>query len=149
MSTTLRKEPTKPTEPTENDCCKHELLKAMGNAIAAIAKEKGIVITLAEVTRHTNNYFELTIKASVLEEKEVGEFYNQKLDEYNKDYENWIHEKDCIKFGITEEQRALAEENYYKHRKETGYTYPELKKREEFYKEMADSIKSTPIIEVA
>jgi len=146
---TLRKEPVKPIAPTENDSCKHELLKAMGNAITAIAKEKGIIITIAEVTRHTNDYFELTIKASVLEEKEVGEFYNEKLKQYNTDFNKWVHERDCIKFGITEEQRIVAEEKYYAHRKENGYVYPEIKKREEFYAEAAIESPQSPIIEVA
>ena len=142
----VRTEPVAPVKPEVSETAKFELIKAMGVAIAAIAKEKGVFITLAEVTG--DEKFEMVIKCVIPEDKKTWDTYEDARSKYTLDWQNWSHERDCEKFGISEAQRVAAEEKYYAHRKETGYKYPEAKPREEFYKEAGESSQS-PIIEVA
>jgi len=142
----VKPEPISPERPETSETAKFELIKAMGVAIAAIAKEKGVFITLAEVTG--DEQVEMTIKCVIPEDKKIWDKYNEQKSKYNTDWTNWRHETDCEKYEITEEQRIEAENKYYEFRKETGYKYPESKTREDFYKEAGGSSQS-PIIEVA
>ena len=100
----VRPEPISPERPEQNDEYKFELVKAMGVAIAAIAKEKSVFITDAEVKRNTDDYWELEIKAVVPKDKEIGTKYNAELRKYWNDRTEWEIEMYCEKFNITEEQ---------------------------------------------
>ena len=71
----VRPEPVSPERPEQNDEYKFELVKAMGVAIAAIAKEKSVFITDAEVKRNTDDYWELEIRAVVPKDKDAGAEY--------------------------------------------------------------------------
>jgi len=129
----VRDQPIEPNRPEISEQTKYTLIKAMGVAIAAIAKEKDVLITSAQIDKSDGN--ELIIKVVVPSAKKMWDDYNSAKSEYNADFSNWIKERDCEKFGITENQRKNAEEKYYAYRKSTDYEYPEKKTREDFYKE--------------
>lgn len=117
----VRPEPISPERPEQNDEYKFELIKAMGVAIAAIAKEKSVFITNAEVKRNTDDYWELEIKAVVPKDKEIGEKYNKNLRQYWNDHTAWEIELYCEKFNITEEQYKETLSEYNEYCKETDY----------------------------
>ena len=106
----VRPEPISPERPEQNDEYKFELVKAMGVAIAAIAKEKSVFITDAEVKRNSDDYWELEIRAVVPKDKETGAKYNADLRKYWNDHTAWEIEMYCEKFGITEEQYNKTKE---------------------------------------
>lgn len=144
----VRPEPISPKRPEQNDEYKFELVKAMGVAIAAIAKEKSVFITDAEVKRNSDDYWELEIKAVVPKDKETGAKYNDEKTKYDEEYSNWVNERDCEIYKITEAQREKAEKEYYAFRKAENYVYPPTKSKEEFYKKEGENSQSQ-IIEVA
>jgi len=143
----VRPEPISPERPEQNDEYKFELIKAMGVAIAAIAKEKSVFITDAEVKRNSDDYWELEIKAVVPKDKDAGIKYNNQLRQYWKDLSLWEQELYCEKFGITEEQYKETCEKYLQYCRDTDYR-TRMEKMQFFESKHPISIPS-PIIEVA
>lgn len=131
----MKTEPVEPVKPEQNKKAKHELTIAMAAAITAVAKIKGVKINHAEI--EGGSPFKCSIELVIEDDEKVWEEYEKKYSSYTKEWTTWKHEQDCIKFGITEEQRQIAEKKYYEFRKETGYKFPEIKPLEEFYKEVA------------
>jgi lipopolysaccharide export LptBFGC system permease protein LptF len=143
----VRPEPISPERPEQNDEYKFELIKAMGVAIAAIAKEKSVFITDAEVKRNTDDYWELEIKAIVPKDKAAGDEYNKALRKYWNDRTEWEIEMYCEKFNITEEQYKETLSEYNEYCKETDYRNRVEKMR--FYESKHPVFVNSPIIEVA
>jgi len=137
-------EPIRPIEPTKNEVAKFELIKAMGVAIAAIAKEKAVAIASA-VVEENDGYYEMVIKCNVPSDKNEWEVYEAAKRKYADDHKKWVDAEDCKKFGITEKERANAEEAYNKFRRENGYPYPEIKRKEDFYQEISNAKKISPV----
>ena len=142
----VRPEPVSPERPEQNDEYKFELVKAMGVAIAAIAKEKSVFITDAEVKRNSDDYWELEIKAIAPSDKDAGKEYNAALRKYWNERNAWEIEMYCEKFGITEEQYKETLSEYNEYCKETDYRNRVDKMR--FY-ESKHPVFVSPIIEVA
>ena len=143
----VRPEPVSPERPEQSDESKFELVKAMGVAIAAIAKEKSVFITDAEVKRNSDDYWELEIKAVVPKDKEIGNEYNKALRKYWNDREKWEIEMYCEKFGITEEQYQETRNAYNEYCKESDYRTRMDKMR--FFESKHPVFVNSPIIEVA
>lgn len=143
----VRPEPVSPERPEPSDEAKFELVKAMGVAIAAIAKEKSVFITDAEVKRNSDDYWELEIKAVVPKDKEAGNKYNKELRKYWNDHTAWETEMYCEKFGITEEQYNKTKEEYNEYCKETDYRTRMEKMK--FFESKHPIFVQSPIIEVA
>jgi hypothetical protein len=114
--------PIEPKRPEDNDAAKFELVKAMGVAIAAIAKEKEVFITEAEITRNSNDYWELSIKAVVPGDKKTGDEYNKELRIYWTENEKWIKNGIMKKFGFTETQYKEAEKAWQEYASNTNYS---------------------------
>ncbi len=136
-------EPVRPEEPTKNDAAKFELIKAMGVAISAIAKEKGVFISSATVEE--NAYYELTIKCHIPTDKKEWDDFEAATKKYAEDHEKWIDATDCEKFGITEKERYEAEKAYNEFRRANGYPYPEVKRKIDFYQETGNAKKISQI----
>ena len=143
----VRPEPVPPERPEPSDEAKFELVKAMGVAIAAIAKEKSVFITDAEVKRNTDDYWELEIKAVVPKDKAAGDEYNKELRKFWNDHTAWEIEMYCEKFNITEEQYKETLSEYNEYCKETDYRNRVDKMR--FYESKHPVFVNSPIIEVA
>lgn len=143
----VRPEPVSPERPEQSDESKFELVKAMGVAIAAIAKEKSVFITDAEVKRNSDDYWELEIKAVVPKDKEIGNEYNKALIKYWNDHTAWEIEMYCEKFGITEEQYNKTKDEYLEYCKETDYRTRMEKMR--FFESKHPVFVNSSIIEVA
>ena len=143
----VRPEPVSPESPEQSDESKFELVKAMGVAIAAIAKEKSVFITDAEVKRNSDDYWELEIKAIVPSDKAAGKEYNPALRKYWNDRTAWEIEMYCEKFGITEEQYNKTKDEYNEYCKETDYRTRMDKMR--FFESKHPIFVNSPIIEVA
>lgn len=143
----VRPKPISPERPEQNDEYKFELIKAMGVAIAAIAKEKSVFITDAEVKRNTDDYWELEIKAIVPKDKAAGDEYNKALRKYWNDQTAWEIEMYCEKFNITEEQYKETLSEYNEYCKKTDYRNRVDKMR--FYESKHPVFVPSPIIEVA
>lgn len=143
----VRPEPICPERPEPSDEAKFELIKAMGVAIAGIAKEKSVFITDAEVKRNTDDYWELEIRAIVPKDKELGANYNKALREYWDDRSKWEKEMYCEKFDITKEQFDETTDEYNVYCKETDYRTRMDKMK--FFASKYPIFESSPIIEVA
>lgn len=118
----MRPEPVQPVKPEENDAARFELIKAMGVAIAAIAKEKAVFITEAEVKKTTDDFMELTIKCVVPEDKNAGDKYNKDMRQYWADHEKWETDLYCDKFGFNQEQYTEARSAYNQYCRDTNYS---------------------------
>lgn len=143
----VRPEPISPERIEPSDEAKFELVKAMGVAIAAIAKEKSVFITDAEVKRNSDDYWELEIKAIVPSDKDAGKEYNAALRKYWNERTAWEIEMYCEKFGITEEQYNKTKDEYNEYCKETDYRTRMEKIR--FFESKHPVFVNSPIIEVA
>ena len=141
----VRSEPISPEKPEESVESKFELVKAMGVAIAAIAKEKTVFITTAEVQRNSNDYWELEIRCIVPKDKEIGDKYNKELRDYWQAHKEWETEVYREKFNISEEQYKQTETEYMQYCRETSYS--ERMSKERFF-ESKHSVFVSPIIEV-
>ena len=140
-------EPQHPVKPEENDNARFELIKAMGVAIAAIAKEKGVFITTAEVQPTSNDYFEMTLKAVIPDDKKTGDEYNDACRKYYNDHREWELNLYCEKFGMNAEQYESALQEYNKYCRDTNYDSRISKMK--WFESNYTFFEKNPIIEVA